>query len=110
MLGVIRNLTQREPAATCTVLTWVAGAACALAGHPEFSPVLVAVGLAFLGVRAKVMPIVKVNEVVEGAATDAATNTAANLNAASAGKLGEVTESAQTVITDAVSLVKGLLP
>lgn len=105
----IRDLIRREPALTLSVLSAAAGAVCAIAGRPEFAPVLVAAGAAFLGLRTQVTPVARANETAVQAAREAATATAANLDEGSAGYLGEVTDRATGVINDAVALVSGLL-
>ena len=109
MMKPIRDLIRREPALTLSVLSAAAGAICALAGRPEFAPVLVAAGAAFLGLRTQVVPTQKANETAVQAARDAATTTAANLDQVTVGYLGEITDQATTVINDAVGLVSGLL-
>lgn len=109
IMNIVKALAQREPALTGTGLAWAAGALCAVLGHPEFSPILVAAGLAFLGIRTQVTPVVKAQEGAISAAQTAATTTAENLTSASAGKVGEITDRGQQVIDDAVGLVKGLL-
>lgn len=108
-MNVIKTLAKREPAATLAVLSAVAAAVCAALGKPEFAPILVAAGAAFLGLRTQVTPATKANETALQAAREAATQTAANLNSASAGKLGEVTDTATDVVNEAVGLVSGLL-
>lgn len=105
----ISGIVQREPAASLTVLSWAAGAGCALAGHPEFAPVLVAVGAAFLGLRTQVIPKGKAAEVTNQAATTAAIEVAKNLTADTAGAVGEVTGGAAKVVDDALELVSGLI-
>lgn len=105
----IRDLIRREPAATLAVLSTVAGAICGLAGHPEYSPVLVAAAAAFLGLRTQVVPTGKANETAVQAARDAATTTAANLEETTVGLRGEITDTAVGVVNDAVGLVSGLL-
>lgn len=104
----IKNLAQREPAATATVISWAAGAVCALAGHPEFSGVLGAVGLLFLGIRSQVVPKGKAAEVTNQAATTAALEVAKNLTSETAGAVGEVTGAAAGVVDEALQLVAGL--
>lgn len=106
---LVRFAYEKEPAAALAVLTWAAGAITGLTGHPEFTPVLVAVGLAFIGVRAKVVPVTKSNETAVQAARDAATTTAANLTEGTVGYMGEITDGATAVINDAVGLISGLL-
>lgn len=105
----IRDLIRREPAATLSVLSAVAAAICGLAGRPEYAPVLVAAGAAFLGLRTQVIPTQKANETAVQAAREAATTTASNLTEASAGYLGEVTDTATGIINNAVGLVSGML-
>lgn len=105
----IRDLIRREPAATLSVLSAVAGAVCAVAGHPEYAPVLVAVAAAFLGLRTQVVPTTKANETAVQAARDAATTTASNLTGHTAGVYGEVTDAATGIVNDAVGLVSSLL-
>ena len=109
VVKLVRFAYEKEPAAALAVITWAAGAITGLTGHPEFTPVLVAAGLAFLGVRAKVVPVAKSNETAVQAAREAATITAGNLDQVTAGYLGEVTDGATTVINDVVGLVAGLL-
>lgn len=109
MVKLVRYAYQKEPAAALAVLNWLAGAALGLTGHPEFTPVLVAVGLAFLGVRAKVVPVAKAQETATEAATQAAFGVAKNLTDGTAGRPGEVTVGAMEVVDDAVALVAGLI-
>lgn len=109
MTKLVRYAYRKEPAAALAVLNWLAGAVLGLTGHPEFTPVLVAVGLAFLGVRAKVVPVETANETALEAATQAAVTTAKNMTEATAGYAGEVTAGASAVIDDALALVTGLL-
>jgi hypothetical protein len=108
-MGMIRRVAQNEPAATLTVLSWVAAVACGLFGHPEFSPVLVAVGALTLGVRTQVVPKAKAAEVTTQAATHAAIEVAKNLTDGTAGAVGEVTGSAAAVVDAALESVSGLL-
>lgn len=109
MFGIVKKLAQREPAATAAVLSWIAGLAATLAGHEEFAPVLVAVGLAFLGVRAKVTPVVAAQETTQLASTQAALEVAKNLTDGTAGALGEVTGPATRIVDDALGTVSGLI-
>lgn len=105
----IRGIIQREPAASLTILSWAAGAAMALAGHPEIAPVLVAVGAAFLGLRTQVVPKGKAAEVTTMAATQAAIEVAKNLTDGTAGAVGEVTGAAAGVVDQALETVTGLI-
>lgn len=108
-MSLIRNIVQREPAATLTILSWAAGAGCALAGHPEFAPVLVAVGAALLGLRTQVVPKGVAAAETSQAATQAAITVAKNLTDGTAGAVGEVTGPAAKVVDDALELVQGLI-
>lgn len=108
-MNLLRGAVQREPALTLTVLSWAAGAVCALAGRPEFAPVLVAAGAAFLGLRTQVTPVQKANETAVAAARQAATATAAHLADGTAGYPGEITDVGTQVINEAVGLVSGLI-
>ena len=109
ILKVVRFAYQKEPAASLAVITWAAGAITGLTGHPEFTPVLVAVGLAFLGVRAKVVPVTKAAETATQAAQEASTTTALRLNESTVGSAGEITPAAMAIVNDTVSLVTGLM-
>ena len=108
-MNAVRSIIRQEPAATATVLTWLAGGICALLGRPEFAPVLVTAGLVMLGIRTQVTPVAKANETALQAARDAATQTASELTAASAGEVGKITDTAKSVINDVLGLVSGLL-
>jgi hypothetical protein len=81
----------------------------ALAGHPEFAPVLVAVGAAFLGVRTQVVPTGKAAEMTTMAATQAAIEVAKGLTDGTAGAVGEVTGAAAGVVDQALETVAGLI-
>jgi hypothetical protein len=105
---LIRTLARKEPAATLAVLSWAAGATMALAGKPEFAPVLVAVGAALLGLRTQVVPKAKAAETTTQAATQAAMEVAKNLTDGTAGAVGELTGAAAGVVDDALALVAGL--
>lgn len=107
-MKLIRTIAKQEPAAVLTVLSWAAGAGCALAGHSEFAPVLVAVGALFLGLRTQVVPKEKAAEATSQAATTAAIEVAKNLTSSTAGKVGEVTGGAAKVVDEALELVAGL--
>lgn len=107
-MKLIKKLAQTEPAATLAVLSWAAGAGMALAGHPEFAPVLVAVGAALLGLRTQVVPKGVAAETTAQAATQAAITVAKNLSNKTAGAVGEVTGAAAKVVDDALELVNGL--
>lgn len=109
MVKLVRYAYRKEPAAALAVINWLAGAVLGLTGHPEFTPVMVAVGLAFLGVRAKVVPVEKSQERALEAATEAAVGTAKNLTEATAGAAGQVTMGASAVIDDVLSVVAGLI-
>ena len=109
-MNAIRSTVQREPAAVLTVLSWLAGAACALAGHPEFAPVLVAVGAAFLGLRTQVTPNATVATVKADVALAAATQVAANLSGDTAGAAGQITDAAAGLISATVASVTGAPP
>jgi hypothetical protein len=108
-MGFVKRMAQREPAATGTVLSWVAAAACGLFGHPEFAPVLVAVGLMCLGIRTQVTPNVTAQEVTTQAATTAAIEVAKGLTDGTAGAAGEVTGAAAGVVDDALESVAALV-
>jgi len=108
-MSFIRGIIQREPAASLTILSWAAGAAMALAGHPELTPVLVAAGAAFLGLRTQVVPKGKAEETAIQAATDAATTVASNLTATTVGTFGQITGEGAQVVDAAVGLVKDLV-
>ena len=105
----VKKLAQQEPAATCTVISWVAGAACALFGKPEFAPILVAAGLMCLGIRTQVTPTVKAQETTTQAATQAAIEVAKGLTDGTAGAVGEVTGAAAGVVDAALERVSGLI-
>lgn len=105
----IRDLIRREPALTLSVLSAAAGAICAIVGKPEFAPVLVAAGAAFLGLRTQVVPTAKANETAVQAAREAATTTAAHLDEGSVGLRGQVTDGAVAIINDTVSLIAGMV-
>lgn len=107
-MKLIRYAAQAEPAATCMVVSWAAGAICALLGHGEFAGALAAAGLGFLGVRTQVTPAKKAAETTAQAATTAALEVAKNLTDGTAGKVGEVTGAAGKVIDEALGLVSGL--
>lgn len=104
-MKIVRNLVGREPAATLTVLSWLAGAGMGLAGYPEFAPVLVAVGAAFLGLRTQVVPKGQAAEATAATATQAALEVAKNLTGHTAGAVGEITSAGTTVVDEALSLV-----
>lgn len=106
---LVRYAYEKEPAATLGLINLVAGAAVGLTGHPEFTPVLVAVALAFLGVRAKVVPTAKAAETATAAATTAAVEVAKNLTDGTAGAVGEVTGGAARVVDEALELAAGLI-
>jgi hypothetical protein len=106
---LVKRLAQTEPAATLAVLSWAAAAVMGLAGHPEFAPVLVAVGAALLGLRTQVVPKAKAAETTSQAATQAAMEVAKNLTDGTAGAVGEVTGAAAGVVDDALTLVGGLV-
>src|SRR5262245_28228768 len=108
-MGFVRGIVAREPAAALTVLSWAAGAAMAVAGHPEFAPVLVAVGAAFLGLRTQVVPKTKAVDTSREAATTAAIEVAKNLTDGTAGAVGEVTGSAGRVVDEALEAVAGIV-
>lgn len=108
-MRLVKTLAQKEPAATLAVLSWAAGAGMALAGHPEFAPVLVAVGAALLGLRTRVVPKGVAAETTQQAATQAAIEVAKNLTDGTAGAVGEVTGPAAKVVDDALELVSGLI-
>lgn len=108
-MKALRSLVAREPAATLSVISAVAGAICAAAGHAEYAPVMVAVAAAFLGLRTQVTPVAKARETAVQAARDAAVTTASNLTEATVGYMGEVTDGATAIVNDAVGLVSGLL-
>lgn len=108
-MSFLRGIVTREPAASLTVMSWAAGAICALAGHAEFAPVLVAVGAAFLGVRTQVVPKVKAAEVTNQAATTAAIEVAKGLTADIAGDAGEVTGGAAKVVDDVLEALPQLI-
>lgn len=105
IVKLVRYAYQKEPAAALAVLNWAAGAVLGLTGHPEFTPILVAVGLAFLGVRAKVVPVGNAQE----AATTAAIEVAKNITDGTAGAVGEFTGQAAGVVDEALELVSGLI-
>lgn len=105
----IKKLAQTEPAATLTVLSWAAAAGMGLAGYPEFAPVLVAVGAAFLGLRTQVVPKQKHEEVTTMAATQAAIEVAKGLTDGTAGAVGEVTGAAAGVVDQALETVSNLI-
>lgn len=108
-MKALRSLVAREPAVTLSILSTVAGAICAAAGHAEYAPVLVAVAAAFLGLRTQVTPVSKARETAVQAARDAATQTAAIITPDVAGLPGQVTDGGLAAINDAVGLVSGLL-
>jgi hypothetical protein len=87
----------------------VAGAICALAGHPEFAPVLVAVGAAFLGLRTQVTPKGQAAQATAAAALAAATQVAGDLTAGTVGSVGEITDDAAKVISGAVQAATELV-
>lgn len=108
-MTAIRALLGREPALTLSVLSAVASAICAGAGKPEYSPVLVAVAAAFLGLRTQVTPAGKARDTAVQAAREAATHTALRVDEATAGRAGEITAAATGIVDDAVDVVTGLL-
>lgn len=108
-LKLVRAFAKNEPALSATILTWVAGAACGIAGKPDWSGVLVAAGLAMLGIRSQVVPAEKAEAGALDAARSAAQTVAEQLNSRSAGALGEITETGQQVVDDAVSAVQVLI-
>jgi len=97
-MALIKKLAQEEPAATFTVISWIASIITGVSGHPEFTPVLIAVGLAFLGVRSQVTPTSKVENVTETAATEVLKQASST----AAGKVGEITDAGLALVKDVV--------
>lgn len=108
-MTAIRRFAQRDPSGVLTVINLVAAAVAAALGHPEFTPVFVAIAGLVLGLRTQVTPMAKANETAVAAARQAAVATAANLVDGTAGTVGEITDQATQVVNEAVALVSGAL-
>lgn len=106
-MNLIKGFIKNTPSLSLSVLSTLAGILAALFHHPEFSPVLVAVAAAFLGLHVKVVPKDKAVETAVMAAQSAALTTAANLTADTVGLAGDVTNDATQVVSDAVGGVTG---
>lgn len=108
-MKLIRGFAQRDPSGTLSILTLLAAPVAALAGHPEFAPVFVAVAAAILGLRTQVTPAKKAEATAQQAATTAAIEVAKNLTDTTAGAAGEVTGAAARVVDEALEAVTGLI-
>lgn len=104
---MIKSIAQREPALTGTVLTMVCGVISGLVGHPEFSPIFVACGLTLLGIRAKVTPVAKADDMARVASTASAIQAVTAVGSAVTGPAGEITEAGLAVAHEAVQAVLG---
>lgn len=105
----IRVFAQRDPSGTLTILTILGAPIAALAGHPEFAPVFVALAAAVLGLRTQVTPARRADDNVALAATQAAMETARNLTDGTAGGAGDVTGPAAAVVDIAVETAQRLV-
>lgn len=103
----VKAFAQRDPSGTLSILSLVAAPIAALAGHPEFAPVFVAVAAAVLGLRTKVTPTGKAKEGIAVAAAEAATTVARDLDEVVVGTAGEVTDAARDVVSNAVDETVG---
>lgn len=97
-MKALRRYAERDPSGFLSILTILAAPVAALAGHPEFAPVFVALAAAVLGLRTQVTPARKADANVEFAATQAALAVANNLTDGTAGAVGEITGPAAAVV------------
>src|SRR5262245_6131310 len=101
-MGKLRALVKNDPSGVLTLVNVAAGAAAAALGHPEFTPVFVAVAALVLGLRTQVTPTTKADKALTAVALDVAKN----LTVDNAGAAGEITGPAAGIIDAALEAVK----
>lgn len=101
------NKIKKEPALSAALLSFIGSILSLFIHNPALVASLLGVATVFIGLRQVVTPVTTMTENVTKAATQAATNVAKTLGETTVGTVGEVTDTAKSIVNNVVNQTVG---